>query len=141
MDEQRERKRAIAYHFFMFSLWQLLFIVPLYKIVIKINPAVFLFAIIPVSANTIANYKRTKYISYYIEKNSENSLKWQELMAGPKVKKIEIVGEYLLNSKMIFGKIKFSVNEESEYFKIRAPKLLKYLMNDYSILKYRSETQ
>lgn len=139
MDEQRERKRAIAYHFIMFCLWQLLFILPIYKIVINVNPIVFLFFIIPASVNTIANYRRSKYISYYIEKDSENSRKWQELMTGPKVKKTEIVGEYLLNSKMIFGKIKFSVEEDSEHFKIRAPKLLKYLMNDYSILKYRSE--
>lgn len=139
MDEQRERKRAIAYHFFIFCLWQLLFIVPMYKIVIKVNPIVFLFFILPASMNTISNYKRSKYISYYIEKESENSRKWQELMVGPKVKKTETSGHYLLNSKMIFGKIKFSVEEETEYFKIRGPKLLKYLMNDYSILKYRSE--
>lgn len=140
MDEQRERKRAIAYHFLIFCLIQSIVMIPAYKIVMKVNPFIFLIAIGPVISSSIANYTRTKYISYYIEKNSENSLKWQELMAGPKVKKTETIGEYLLNSKMIFGKIKFSVEEESEYFKIRAPKLLKYLMNDYSILKYRSET-
>lgn len=135
MNIMKERKRLVLYNSGLLLITQGIMMLLLRKIVFSryMDKRVFIFIFLPVVANAIGVYGRSRYVHYKIYKTERNIAKMSEFFKSEYLERSDKSDGFTLKTSYSMVKINLDIHGHEDYYDLFAPKLIRCIFKDYGV--------